>query len=90
MEGFESRFQYIEIQKNMNIKVFPCFGKVNPALAVPRSIRMVFWSLPEPLKPFKTIQKIEKLILMNIHVFFMIFSISDFIGPVFGPVHTKY
>ncbi len=32
------------------------FGKVNPAPAMSKSIRMVFWSLPEPLKPSKTIK----------------------------------
>ena len=32
------------------------FGKVNPAPAVSKSIRVVFRSLPEPQKLFKTIK----------------------------------
>ena len=36
------------------------FGKVNPAPAVSRCVRMVFRSLLETLKPFRVIKKIPK------------------------------
>ena len=42
------------------------FGKVNPAPAVSKSIRIVFKSLPEPLKPPKTI---KKEILIHIYIY---------------------
>ena len=37
------------------------FGKVNPAPAVSKSIRMVFWSFLESIKPFKTIKNDSKI-----------------------------
>jgi hypothetical protein len=36
------------------------FGKVNPVPAVSKSIRMVFRSFPEPLKPYRTIKNDKK------------------------------
>ena len=64
------------------------FGKVNPAPAVSKSIRMVFRSLPEPLKAFKTIKNNPKLGMHDILFFlFLLFLVP--IGPVFGPYWKK-
>jgi len=53
------------------------FGKVNPTPAVSKSTRMVFRSLPAPLKLFKTIKTTQKHYI-NEKLFFPFFV-------VFGP-----
>ena len=58
------------------------FGKVNLAPAVSRCVRMVFRSLPETLKPFKTIEKNQK---HDIHENPFFFGFLLFLAPIGSP-----
>ena len=58
------------------------FGKVNPAPAVSRCVRMVFRNLPEPLKPFKPLKATQKHDIDE-NLGFRLFA-------VFGPYRTCF
>ena len=62
------------------------FGKVNPAPAVSIRVRMVFWTLPEPLKPVKTSQKHD---IHENHCFFRFLPFLAPVGHFFGPKLEK-
>ena len=57
------------------------FGKVNPAPAVSKSIRMVFWSLPEPLKLLKPLKTTQKHDINENHIFFAFLSWKPSTAP---------